>query len=178
MLHDLASFAPIETPRLTLRLPEERDLDDLAAIYADPETMRYLGGTRDRNETSHGIAMIIGHWAIRGYGLYAVEERPSGRLVGRIGLLNMEGWPALEIGWAIGREFWGKGYATEAAGAVMQQWLPRLRPDRLISIIHVDNERSARLARRLGAAPGERITFMGDPVVLWEHPLSQRRRVP
>lgn len=173
MLHDLTAFAPIDTPRLILRLPEERDQDELAAIYADGEVMRYLGGTRDREETWRGIAMLIGHWALRGYGLYAVEEQGSGRLVGRIGLLNMEGWPALEVGWTIGREFWGKGYATEATRAVMHEWLPQLRPDRLISIIHVENERSARLARRLGAVPGERITFMGDPVVLWEHPVSR-----
>ena len=65
------------------------------------------------------MALVLGHWQLRGFGLWAVEERATGMLAGRVGCWQPEGWPGLEIGWALRREFWGRGYATEAAQSVM-----------------------------------------------------------
>ena len=71
------------------------------------------------------IAMIIGHWQLRGYGLWAVEERATGALVGRIGLFKPEGWPGFELGWMLRRDAWGQGYATRARGARSPMRSPR-----------------------------------------------------
>ena len=77
---------------------------------------KVLGGkTFDRLETWRHMAFMVGHWQLRGYGPWAVEEKASGELVGRVGFLNPEGWPAFELGWTLARKFWGRGYATEAA---------------------------------------------------------------
>ncbi len=109
------------TERLVLRMFRESDLDSYAAMCGDPEVMRYLGDghTLDRAESWRNMALVLGHWYLRGFGLWAVEERATGELVGRVGCWRPEGWPGLEIGWALRREFWRRGYATEAAQAVV-----------------------------------------------------------
>jgi len=55
----------------------------------------------------------IGHWTLRGYGTWAVERKSDGAFIGRVGLINPEGWPGLEVGWTLGKPYWGQGYATE-----------------------------------------------------------------
>ena len=93
----------LETSRLRLRQFAESDLDDYASMCADPEVMRYVGdrGPLSRDDTWRQLAMLVGHWALRGYGMWAVEELGSGAFVGRVGLHYPEGWPEPEIGWAI-----------------------------------------------------------------------------
>src|SRR5215510_16473925 len=104
----------LETDRLLLRTFREEDFEDYASFCADPEVMRFLGGkTLNRLEAWRHIAFMIGHWHLRGYGPWAAIEKATGKLVGRIGFLNPVGWPAFELGWTLGRPFWGKGYATE-----------------------------------------------------------------
>src|SRR5207253_7997909 len=97
--------ATLETPRLLLRMLRESDLDAYAAMLADPEVMRHLGDGRplSRPEAWRNLALMVGHWQLRGYGLWAAEERATGALVGRIGLWNPEGWPGLEVGWTLRR---------------------------------------------------------------------------
>lgn len=107
----------LETERLLLRLPEERDLDALARMHADEAHMRYMGGALDREGTWRQIAWMLGHWQIRGHGLFAVEDRSDGTFLGRVGFIHPEGWPGFEIGWLIGPGYAGRGYATEAATA-------------------------------------------------------------
>lgn len=104
-MFDLSRIPVLETQRLILRRIEERDLDAMAAIYADPEVMRFLDTSkpRDRAGTWRSLAFILGHWALRGFGLFAVEEKGTGHLVGRVGLFEPEGWPETEIGWTLGR---------------------------------------------------------------------------
>ena len=105
----------LETDRLKLRMWRESDLDAYAAMSADPMVMRYLGAgaVMTRAEAWRSMAFFIGHWQMRGYGHWAVEEKATGRMIGRIGFLNPEGWPGFEIGWTLARDAWGKGYATE-----------------------------------------------------------------
>lgn len=142
----------LHTERLLLRGWRGEDLDEWAAIAADAETMRGVGEPdgMNREDAWRHIAYLIGHWELRGFGLWAVEERESGQLVGRVGLLYPEGWPGLEVGWLIARSHWGRGYAPEAARASIAWARDELGAGHLISLIADDNERSARVAQKLG----------------------------
>lgn len=141
----------LETERLVMRMWRESDFDEYAELCADPEVMRFLGGkVFDRTEAWRQMASMIGHWYLRGYGIWAVEEKESGRLAGRIGCINPEGWPGFEVGWTLRREFWGKGYATEAARRALEYGFHELDRAHIISLIHPENRASIRVAERLG----------------------------
>ena len=141
----------LETDRLILRMWREADFEAYAELCADPEVMRYLGGkVFDRTEAWRQMASMIGHWYLRGYGIWAVEEKDSGRLAGRIGCINPEGWPGFEVGWTLKREFWGKGYATEAGRRALEYGFNELDKPHIISLIHPENRASIRVAERLG----------------------------
>ena len=143
----------LETPRLILRALDPGDFEAFAAMMADPDVARYLtldGKPQDRADAWRSFAFIAGHWQMRGFGMWAVEEKTTGRFVGRIGPNYPEGWPDREIGWTIAREFWGKGYASEAARAAMDYAFDTLGWRRAISLIHPDNARSVAVAQRLG----------------------------
>ncbi len=141
----------LETERLIMRMWRESDFDEYAELCADPEVMRFLGGkVFDRTEAWRQMASMIGHWYLRGYGIWAVEEKKSGRLAGRIGCINPEGWPGFEVGWTLKREFWGKGYATEAARRALEYGFNELDRPHIISLIHPENRASIRVAERLG----------------------------
>jgi RimJ/RimL family protein N-acetyltransferase len=142
----------LETVRLRLRLFRPEDLEPYAAMCADPEVMRYMGerGILSREDAWEEIATLAGHWHLRGFGMWAVEERATGAFVGRVGLHYPEGWPDREVAWALARPFWGKGYAGEAAQAALGEAFGRLGWLRAISLIDPANTRSVRLAERLG----------------------------
>ena len=162
----------ISTPRLTLRMFREADLDAYAAMSADPEVMRHIGagGPIDRDLAWRGMAAFVGHWALRGVGMWAIEERATGRLIGRAGFLNPEGWPGCEIGWLLARDAWGRGLAFEAVGAAIAHGRAALGVGALISLIRPDNTRSARLAERLGAWRAGTIDFLGSVADIYRHP--------
>jgi RimJ/RimL family protein N-acetyltransferase len=143
----------LDTERLILRPFRATDIDAYADLCADPEVMEFLsadGSLLTRAEAWRQMAMFLGHWELRGFGTWAVEERASGAFVGRIGLHYPEGWPERELGWTIARRFWGKGYATEGARAAMAHAFGELGWSHLVSLIHQSNQRSARVAERLG----------------------------
>jgi RimJ/RimL family protein N-acetyltransferase len=141
----------LETERLILRMWRNADFEEYAELCADAEVMRFLGGkVFDRTEAWRQMASMIGHWYLRGYGIWAVEEKDSGRLAGRIGCINPEGWPGFEVGWTLKREFWGKGYATEAGRRALEYGFNELDKPHIISLIHPENRASIRVAERLG----------------------------
>jgi RimJ/RimL family protein N-acetyltransferase len=143
----------LQTERLVLRPFRASDIDAYAALCADPEVMKFLsasGNPISRADAWRQMAMYLGHWALRGFGTWAVEERQSGDFVGRVGLHYPEGWPDRELGWTIARRFWGRGYAGEAARAAIDHAFGALDWSHLVSLVHADNHRSARLAERLG----------------------------
>lgn len=148
----------LETDRLTLRGWRDDDLDALAAINADPEVMRYIldGSVRDRQQSAESLRKMMQDWVERGFGLFAVEVRQTGALIGWAGLavpgFLPEVLPAVEIGWRLDRRAWGHGYATEAAAAALRFGFEDVGLDRIISIRHVDNVRSARVMEKLGLA--------------------------
>jgi RimJ/RimL family protein N-acetyltransferase len=112
--------------------------------------MEYLGGVSDRAGTWRLMAVTLGHWQLRGYGVWAVEESSTGGLVGRAGLFNQVGWPGIEVTWALIRSHWGFGYATEAGQAVIDYAFNTLDLDQVIALVHPDNVASARVAEKLG----------------------------
>jgi RimJ/RimL family protein N-acetyltransferase len=94
--------------------------------------------------------MILGHWQLRGYGLFALEEKATGALVGRAGFFEPEGWPGFELGWMLRRASWGQGYATEAARRLLAHAFTDMKRERVISLIRAANAPSIRVAERLG----------------------------
>ncbi len=158
----------LETDRLLLRQWRESDFEPYAEICADPEVMRYVGGkAMSRLEAWRHMAFIIGHWQLLGYGHFAVEEKATGKFVGRLGFLNPAGWPAFEIGWTLGRDSWGKGYATEGARRALEYAFAELDKSHVISLIHPENEASKRVARRLGEKEEGETEVMGIPVIIF-----------
>ncbi|KUJ77509.1 GNAT family N-acetyltransferase [Ruegeria profundi] len=141
----------LETERLILRAPSEADLDTEAEFFAS-EASRFVGGPLRRDETWRAIATLLGHWALRGYGFWGVEEKETGTYVGHVGLWYPEGWPEPEIGWTLMNHATGKGYATEAAQAARAYAYDILGWETAISLIDPDNHASKAVAKRLGAA--------------------------
>lgn len=163
----------LSTARLRLRGFRGDDLDAYAAICADPEVMRHIGagGPIARDIAWRQMAMLAGEWPLRGYGQWAVERREGGGLIGRVGFLHPEGWPACELAWLLARDAWGQGLAVEAAGAALACGRERLGvPAELISMIRPGNHRSIRLAERLGAVADGTIQFLGDQALRYRHP--------
>jgi len=142
------------TDRLLLRPFTADDFEQHAAICAEPEVMRYIraGKPLSRSDSWWQMARYMGHWQLRGFGLWAVVERATGRLVGHLGFLEPEGGHGFELGWALAREAWGKGYAEEGVRAALRHGFADLGKGRVVCIIHPENVRSIRLAERLGAA--------------------------
>jgi RimJ/RimL family protein N-acetyltransferase len=147
------SNAPrLETERLVLRaIDADRDFEAYAAMMADEETARFIGGVQERAAAWRAMCSILGHWQVRGYGFFAVEEKGTGELVGRVGPWFPEGWPAREVGWTIVRSRWGRGYAVEAATAALDWVFDGLGWEAAIHTIQPENTPSIGVATKLGA---------------------------
>lgn len=166
---DDGGIVTLETERLLLRAFRDGDLDAYAAMCADPEVMRYIGARSvlSRDDAWRQMAMFAGHWQLRGFGLWAVEERATGAFVGRVGLYCPEGWPDRELAWTLARPHWGKGYALEAARAALAYAFETLGWPRVISLVDPDNKRSIRLAERLGERSAGDATVHGARVLVY-----------
>jgi RimJ/RimL family protein N-acetyltransferase len=168
----------LRTERLLLRRPTLDDVEAFTPMLKDPEVMRFLGGVED--DVEGRIAIWVEGWKRYPAGKFIAERRADGAPVGRIGFnfYDPVAWTlstapnALpELGWALLREHWGQGYATEAATAI-RDWFAA---SRVISLIAPDNLRSQRVAGRLGAVPTESVTlFDSSEAVVWLHPQRSR----
>jgi RimJ/RimL family protein N-acetyltransferase len=161
----------IETPRLILRLPRTEDLDGWAAMMADEEAAKFIGGVMPRSVSWRGMMTIIGSWHALGFGMFSVIEKSTGRWVGRLGPWMPDGWPGTEVGWAIARDCWGRGYAPEGAQAATQWAFEHLGWDRVIHCIDPANVASQVVARKLGSrnlGPGKLPPpFEEAPIEIW-----------
>ncbi|MEU1167354.1 GNAT family N-acetyltransferase [Streptomyces sp. NPDC090075] len=163
----------IRTPRLLLRRWYDDDLAPMADINADPRVMRWVddGSVRDLEDTATAIEEWEEEWDEEGFGLFAVELLGSGELAGFTGLsvpgFLPEVMPAVAVSWRFGSQFWGQGYASEAAHATLEFALQDRGLDRVISISRVGDSASENVIRKLGMVP-ERETV--HPV--YAHPLS------
>lgn len=144
----------LQTDRLELVAPDESHLDVYAAMYGDPGLMAHIRGgqTFDRAGSWNKIALALGHFLLRGYGLWSVRERASGEIVGQAGLINPTGYLAMEIGWLIHRDYWGRGYASEAGQAALSYALEVVQAARVEAHIEPANLASLAVARKLGMA--------------------------
>jgi len=159
----------LETERLILRAPREADVEAEAAFYAT-DASKFVGGPLPAHRVWRSIAMLVGHWAFRGYGFWALEDKATGTYLGRTGLWYPQGWYEREIGWTLMNHATGKGYATEAATAARSYAYDELGWDTAISQIAPGNEASKAVARRLGA---KFETIYEDPeygeIEIWRH---------
>ena len=166
----MQSALTLQTSRLELRQFSAGDAPAYAAMCADAEVMRYIGsGTvQTPAEAWRSMAMFLGHWQLRGYGMWALQQRDTGALIGRVGFLHAPDWPDFELGWLLAREHWGHGYAREAAAAALRHAFDVLRRERVISLIRPQNQRSIAVAEALGHRFAERIELMGSEVLVYE----------
>ena len=162
----------ITTARLLLRELRSSDFEAYAEMMADPEVTRFLsdGKPLGRFDAWRQMAMFAGHWQLRGFGIWAVEERATGAFIGRIGCFEPEGWPGFEIGYTLARPSWGRGYAREGAAAALDYGRRVLRRDRILSVIRPDNVGSIRVAESLGAMHEGDVEFFGAPARLYVYP--------
>ena len=157
----------LETQRLRLRPFRERDLDDYAALHADPEVMRPIGETWDRARSARHLAFQLGHWQLWGSGTWAVEHQETGAFLGKIGFSEPEGWPGCELAWMLARRWWGHGFATEGARAALSYALSVLKRDRVISLIDPENRASIRVAERIGERLLGRVDHWGSEMLCY-----------
>jgi RimJ/RimL family protein N-acetyltransferase len=132
----------------------EDDLEPYTAIARDPLVAESLGKPEPPKPADvwRDMTFHAGHWQLKGFGHWVLEERETGEVVGRAGLLRPPEWPDLEVGWTVARGHWGKGYAPEAARAACGWAHDELGARHIISLIHPTNARSIRVAEKLGEA--------------------------
>ena len=163
-------LAPFATARLDLRPFTADDLPALHAMWCDPEIGPWVGGTHTEvRQIEEELGIHLAQHERHGFGMWAVAERGTGRLVGEVGLTQFENrGPEIEIGWCVVRDVWGAGYAREAAEAWLAAGFGELGLDRVIAVVLPHNARSRGLCRRLGMAEAGQREAYGATHVLHE----------
>jgi RimJ/RimL family protein N-acetyltransferase len=156
----------LRTERLLLRQWRDDDLEPFAELNADPETMRFFPSPPSRAESDALAESARRHIEHEGWGLWAVEVAGGASFIGFVGLarpsFEAHFTPAVEVGWRLAREHWGRGYATEAARAAVAHGFEELALDEIVSFTSPLNEPSRRVMERLGMSH--------DPADDFEHP--------
>jgi RimJ/RimL family protein N-acetyltransferase len=165
----IAGIPILETERLILRPWRVEDHPSFAALCADPDLMRFVGGAMHPSEAWRRLAAYAGLWLLRGYGVFALQDKASGQLAGYCGINHPEAFPAREINWGLARAFLGRGLAVEAATCVRSYAFDTLGFERIDSCIDQDNEASKRVALRLGATLDRMDEFRGRAMGIWCH---------
>ena len=161
----------VETERLILRRWREVDIEPNTAMLADPAAARFI--TSDGKPVTDAFvgwrnaAIMAGHWALHGVGMFVVEEKQTGRFVGRVGPWLPANWPGFEIGWGIASGFRGRGYAVEAARASIDWAFAIFEIEQTIHCIDRENVASQSVARQLGAVIDREIDLFGHVADIW-----------
>jgi RimJ/RimL family protein N-acetyltransferase len=170
----MSATATIQTPRLQLRPWRDEDLAPFAELNADPRVMEFFPRTLDRTESDAMVARIRGHFARHGFGLWAVEVPGVAEFIGFVGLavprFEAHFTPCVEIGWRLAREHWGRGYATEAARAVLEFGFRDLALQEIVSFTAATNLRSRAVMERIGMTRSPDDDF-DHPALPEGHPL-------
>ncbi|HET7813974.1 MAG TPA: GNAT family N-acetyltransferase [Candidatus Baltobacteraceae bacterium] len=168
----------IETPRLLLRPHRLDDFDAFASMWQEPAVVQYISGKPSTIQQSWmRLLGYAGHWALLGYGYWAIEERASGAFIGEVGFADyhreMDGAPdGPEIGWVLAPHAHNKGYATEAVTAALGWARDSLqRFPATWCMIVPENEASVRVAEKCGLRERGRSSYAGSTVALFERPL-------
>lgn len=140
----------IETERLRLRRLRDSDIDDLAALFADPDVMRYVGNgvPTDRTEAQKALESIVAHWERHGFGRWAIEDKQTNEFVGYGGLRSLFGTP--EVVYHFAKRYWGKGFATEMARASLQFGFNEKGFERIVAIAKPENTASIHVMEKAG----------------------------
>ncbi|MXQ09490.1 GNAT family N-acetyltransferase [Alphaproteobacteria bacterium GH1-50] len=163
----------IETERLRLRLPKASDLDAHIAFRAS-ERSKGVGGPYDAPSSFHHLEGIIGQWQLRGYGRWMVADKDTDAPLGVVGIYHPMDWPEAEIGWSLYEAGEGRGIAAEAARATRDYAYRTLGWDRIVSLIMPDNDRSIRLAERLGCTNEKPFVHpVFGTLDIWVHPAPE-----
>ncbi|HUR77353.1 MAG TPA: GNAT family N-acetyltransferase [Acidimicrobiales bacterium] len=152
----------METERLILRRWRDADRSPFAALNQDPEVMEHFVSPLTRAQSDDFVDRIEAHFDAHRWGLWAVEVVDSGAFIGYVGLWPPNFMPAVEVGWRLCKESWGRGYATEAARAAIDDGFERLGLDEIVSFTAVANVRSRRVMQKLG--------MQRDPAEDFDHP--------
>jgi [ribosomal protein S5]-alanine N-acetyltransferase len=169
-LRAVAIPLPIETERLLLRrFDPERDSEPMLAVYGDPEVMRFIpGGAYSGLEAVRTrLAQYAREHDSRGFSFWAVVERASGEVVGDAGFGVFRETGDVELGYTLRRDRWGRGYATEAAGACLDAGFARLGAARIVAVVDEENARSVRVAERIGMVRVGTVRTSGRPHALF-----------
>ncbi len=160
----------LETDRLLLRMFQQSDWMDIHEYYSDASCATYTSGKAlSEHETWQKMAATLGHWQLRNYGSYALYEKELGRVIGIAGLDYPSEWPEPEIQWGLAKQFWGKGYASEAVRAIKEMAKKHVPDISLISLIHPDNANSSNLAKAVGARFEKEIIFRNGTWHVYRH---------
>ena len=142
----------MRTERLLSRVFTLHDVPAVrAGLYSDATAMRFIGGPHTYERTRQGIAGYIEHQRTAGYSFWAVEELATGDVIGEAGLYPMNGTgPDIEVGYALGTRWWGRGYATEAGRAILGAAFEHLGVPRVVAVAKRENTASLRVLGKLG----------------------------
>lgn len=169
----LFQIPELETDRLRLRAPHLDDWPTLSEFYASDRS-KFVGGPMTAEQTWRSLATETGHWALRGFGRWALEEKATGAFIGVCGLWEPDGFPEMELGWDLMNGATGKGYATEAGAAARAYAYGELGRGTLISMIAPKNDGSKGVATRLGARFEKMFTHVTfGEVEIWRHPAPE-----
>lgn len=161
----------LHTDRLVLRAFRAGDWDRFAMMESNPDVRRFRGANLlSREEAWNSMQLLLGQWALRGYGVFALAERSSGRFIGFAGVLHPVDWPEPELAYSLDQAFWGQGFAMEAAAAARDWAFASCGMERLASFILPDNARSLRVAQTLGAVREGTVSLRGFVAEWWVHP--------
>ena len=166
------STPTLETARLVLRAPKPADAEAFVAFYGT-ERSKFVGGPLDKRTAWNFFGTEIGHWVIRGYGMFVVTSKDSDAPLGIVGHWKPNTWPETEIGWVLfSSQSEGHGYVTEAARACVDHAWATLKWDSIVSYIDHGNQASVAVAERLGATldPKAAIPNPDKPCFVYRHP--------
>lgn len=143
----------LETDRLILRYINKDDFDDLYRMNSDPVVMKYVGNgtTRNHEQMTQELEMLISHYTRKpGLGIWATILKDINTFVGASGLVYYDNTPEIEVGYRMLKEYWNKGYATEASAGLLKYGFKKMGLHKIVSSAHVDNLASRRVMEKMG----------------------------
>jgi RimJ/RimL family protein N-acetyltransferase len=166
----------LETERLILRAPAEADFPVYETFYADAEASAYYGGPLSSLQAWKKLASDLGHWQLRGFGMWSMVEKQTGQMIGAVGLVHPEGWPRSELTWWVIPAGRRKGYALEASRAAINFGYNQLGWEMVETHMDDNNAAARNLALKLGGEVIDRIVFPdGLERNIYRLPLARER---
>lgn len=160
----------LDSERLQLRQFVESDWKQMHRYYSDSEATRFtVGRPLTEGETWRTVSSMVGHWMLRGFGPYAVTRKEDQQLLGVVGFWYPGDWPEPEIKWGLIQDYWGQGYASEAARCVLKAAHEHMSETPWISFIDRRNHASIRLAQSVGAQFESEQAFRGGVFHVYRH---------